>query len=42
MLTYELSPYVLQIPNDAYTTLRQNLIGCSTFSQEYSELAIEK
>ena len=42
MLTYELSPNVLQIPNDAYTTLRQNPIGCSIFSQEYSELDIEK
>ena len=31
----ELSSIVLEIPNDAYTTLSQNLIGCSTLSQEY-------
>ena len=34
MLTLELSSYVLEIPNDAYTTLSQNLIGYSTLSQE--------
>ena len=33
MLTLELSSTVLKIPNDAYTTLSQNLIGCSTFIQ---------
>ena len=33
MLTLELSAIVLEIPNDAYTTLSQNLIGCSTLSQ---------
>ena len=38
MLTLELSSYVLETPNDAYTTLRQNLIGCSTLSQEYCKL----
>ena len=27
------STYVLEIPNDAYTTLIRNLIGCSTLSQ---------
>ena len=35
MLTSELSTYVLKIPNNAYTTLSQNLIGCSTLSHEY-------
>ena len=34
----ELSSYVLQIPNDADTTLNQNLIGWSTLSQEYCKL----
>ena len=38
MLTLELSSYVLEIPNDAYTTLSRNLIGCSTLSQEYCKL----
>ena len=33
MLTLELSSNVLEIPNHAYTTLSQNLIGCSTLSQ---------
>ena len=33
MLTLELSATVLEIPNDAYTTLSQSLIGCSTLSQ---------
>ena len=28
---------VLEIPNDAYTTLSQNLIGCSTLSQKCCE-----
>ena len=28
-VTLELSSYVLKIPNDAYTTLTQNLIGTS-------------
>ena len=28
------SSYVLKFPNDTYTTLSQNLIGCSTLSQE--------
>ena len=36
--TLGLSSYVLEIPNDAYTTLSQNLMGCSTLSQEYCEL----
>ena len=38
MSTLELSPYLLGIPNDAYTTLGQNMIGCSTLSQEYCKL----
>ena len=29
---------MLEIPNDAYTTLSQNLIGCSTLSQKYCKL----
>ena len=33
MLTLELAAIVLEIPNDAYTTLSQSLIGCSTLSQ---------
>ena len=36
--TLELSPYVLEIPNDAYIALSQNPIGCSIFSQEYCKL----
>ena len=31
----ELSSFELEIPNDTSTTLRQNLIGCSTLSQEW-------
>ena len=38
MLTLELSSYVLEIPNDVYQTLSQNLICCSTLSQECSKL----
>ena len=38
MLALELSSYVLEIPNDAFTTLCQILIGCSKLSQEYCEL----
>ena len=34
MLTLELSLYVLEIPHDVYTTLGQNLIGCTALSQE--------
>ena len=30
MLTLKLPSCVLAIPNDAYTTLSRNLIGCST------------
>ena len=30
MLTLDLSSVVLESPNDTYTTLGQNLIGCST------------
>ena len=41
MLISELSSYVLEIPNDAYTTLSQNLISCSTHSQEYCKLTLE-
>ena len=35
MLTLDLSVLVLDIPNDAYTTLSRNLIGCSKLRQEY-------
>ena len=40
MLKLELSSCVFEIPDDAYacTTLSQNLIGCTTLSQEYSKL----
>ena len=38
MLTLELSSYVLEIPNDAYTILSQILIGSSTLSQEHCKL----
>ena len=38
MLKLELSSYVLEIPNYAYTTLSQNLIGYSTLSQGYCRL----
>ena len=37
MLTLELSFIVVEMPNDAYTTLSRNLIGYSTLSQEYCE-----
>ena len=37
-LTLELSSHVGEIPNDADTTHSQKLIGCSTPSQEYSQL----
>ena len=37
-LSLELFSIVLEIPNDAYTTLSQNLIGCSAFSWEYRKL----
>ena len=33
-INIELSSYLLKTPNDADTTLSQNLIGCSTLSQE--------
>ena len=32
---------MLEIPNDAYTTLSQNLISCSTHGQEYCKLTLE-
>ena len=35
MLNLKLSSYVLEIPNDIYTTPSQNLISCSTLSQRY-------
>ena len=35
LLMLELSAYVSEITNDDYTALIQNLIGCSTLSQEY-------
>ena len=38
MLTLQLSLYALEIPNDPYPALSQNLIGCSTLSQEYWKL----
>ena len=38
MLTSELSSYLLEIPNDAYTLLSQALIDCSLLSQEYCKL----
>ena len=38
MLLLELSSYVLEIPDDAYTTLSQNLIGCLTLILEYCKL----
>ena len=37
MLILELSSIILEIPNDAYTTLSRNLINYSTLSQEYCE-----
>ena len=33
ILMLEFSSHVLKNANDAYTTLSQNLIGCSTFIQ---------
>ena len=38
MLTLELSSQVLEIRNDVYITLSQNVIGSSTLSQEYCKL----
>ena len=38
MLTLELPSIALEIPNDAYTTLSRNLIGCTILSQEYCKL----
>ena len=38
MLTLELSAPVLEIPNDAYTSLSQNLIGCSILNQDCCKL----
>ena len=37
-VTLELSSIVMGVPNDAYTTLSLNLIGCLTLSQEYCKL----
>ena len=37
MSTLELSSYLLEIPNDAYSA-QSILIGCSTLSQEYCKL----
>ena len=34
----ELSSYLLEIPNDGYTTLSQSLIGYATLSQDYCGL----
>ena len=38
MFALELSSIELEIPNDAYTTLNQNLIGGSTLSQKCCNL----
>ena len=38
MITLELSSYVSEIPNDAHTTLSQNLIGHLAHSQECCKL----
>ena len=38
MSTLELSSYVLENPNNAYTTPSQNPIGCSTLRQEYCKV----
>ena len=38
MLTLELPYYILEVPNDAYMTLSQNLIGPSALIQEYCKL----
>ena len=35
MLAVEMSSFAEETPNDAYTTLCSNLIGCSTLSQLY-------
>ena len=37
-LTFELSSFVLEIPNNADAALTQNLFDCSTLSQEYCKL----
>ena len=34
MLKLESTSIVVEIPNDAFTTLSRNLIGCSTPSQD--------
>ena len=38
MSPLELSSPVMDIPNDAYTTLIQNVVGCSILCQEYPTL----
>ena len=38
MLTFETSSFAEETPYGAYTTLSQNLIGCSTLSQLYYKL----
>ena len=38
MLTMELSIMSLEIPNDAYKKLGQDLIGCPTLSQQHFNL----
>ena len=38
MLTLELSSYALEILNDAFTIISQNLIDCSAPSQEHCKL----
>ena len=38
MLTFEWSPYLLEIPNHAIYDTQSILIGCSTLSQEYCKL----
>ena len=39
-LTSELSSYLLEVPNDAYKTLKSILISFSTLSQEYCKLIV--
>lgn len=37
-VTIKLSSSVMEIPYDAYTTLIQNVFGCSILCQEYPKL----
>ena len=38
MLTFEMSSFAKETLKNAFTTLSQNLIGCSTLSQFYYKL----